>query len=317
MAGWVKTISILHAVSMTFLVEDSERGTRADQFLANRLPELSRSRIQSLMKEGHALRDGIPVRPSELLRARDSIEWKPAEVTKPSDLAAEAMDLDILFEDEHLLVINKPAGIVVHPGAGNFTGTLASGLLHHCGSLSQVGGIERPGIVHRLDKETSGCLVVCKSDLAHRFIAFSFANRKVEKTYLAVTDKAPRIRYGVINAPITRDARHRKRMAIARSDEDGREAVTEYRTLGEGEGLALIECRPKTGRTHQIRVHLKKLGCPVTGDPEYGRRGKWTRHLLHAWKIAFAHPVDRRIMEFEAPLPGEFPAFCFDLCQET
>jgi len=308
---------------MIFTVEVDERGMRADQFLVDRLPDLSRSRIQALMKQGHALRDNKILRPSELLNRGETVHWTGNEAeVEPTDLIAEEMPLDILFEDDDLLVVNKPAGIVVHPGAGNFKGTLAAGLLHHCGALSQVGGVERPGIVHRLDKETSGCLVVCKSDLAHRFLAFCFANRKIDKTYLAVTERAPRLRYGTVDAPIKRDPRHRKRMTIARDEEEGRRSVTDYRTLGVDEdGHAFIECKPQTGRTHQIRVHLKKLGCPVVGDPDYGRRGKWTRHLLHAWKLGFPHPVDRRPLTFCAPLPSDFPAFSrkliADLSQEV
>ena len=215
------------------------------------------------------------------------------------------MPLEILFEDDFLAVLSKPAGMVVHPGPGHKGGTLVSGLLHRFGSLSQIGGVERPGIVHRLDKETSGCLVVAKTDAAHRSLASQFAGREVDKVYLALVSGIPRRRSGVVDAPISRHPVNRKKMAVCAVGR-GRAAVTEYRVLGSAGEVTLMECRPRTGRTHQIRVHLKHLGCPVLGDPLYGRRGSFERHMLHAWKLEFRHPFDDRLLAFEAAAPPEF-----------
>ena len=218
---------------------------------------------------------------------------------------AQEMPLELLFEDDFLAVLSKPAGMVVHPGPGHKGGTLVSGLLHHFGSLSQIGGVERPGIVHRLDKETSGCLVVAKTDTAHRSLAAQFAGREVGKVYLALVSGTPRRRSGVVDAPISRHPVNRKKMAVCAPGR-GRAAVTEYRVLSSEGGVTLMECRPRTGRTHQIRVHLKHLGCPVLGDPLYGRRGSFSRHMLHAWKLEFRHPRDGRLLAFEAAVPPEF-----------
>jgi len=209
---------------------------------------------------------------------------------EPAEPQGEAIALDVLYEDDELIVINKPAGLVVHPGAGNWTGTLVNALIHHCGdSLSGIGGVRRPGIVHRLDKETSGCLVIAKNDLAHQSLAAQFAGRTVEKTYLAIVEGSPRRRSGEVNEPIGRHAVNRQKMKVTTA-EKGREALTLYRVLSSADGLSLVECRPRTGRTHQIRVHLKHLGHPIAGDPVYGKRGKYARHLLHAWRLAFDHP---------------------------
>ena len=277
---------------------------RLDRFLGGRCPDFSRSRLQGFIREGRALVNGTPAKPSLVLREGDTVILEIPEETTPSPLAAQEIPLGILFEDDHLLVIDKPAGLVVHPGAGNREGTLANGLLHHCAGIEVVGGTERPGIVHRLDKETSGCLVVAKTEQVHRSLAEQFASRKVEKTYLALVDGVPRMPHGKIEAAIGRHAIHRQKMAaVAR----GREALTLYRVLESREGKALVQCHPKTGRTHQIRVHLKHLGHGVVGDPVYGRRGNHTRHFLHAWKLAFTHPATGKVLSFMAPLPEDFP----------
>ncbi len=273
-----------------FSVSEDERGLRLDRFLSLRLPALSRSRIQAVIKSGDVLRNGQALRSSEPVRSGDTISWHDPAIVACETAVAEDLPLTILYEDADLLVLNKPAGLVVHPGAGHLHGTLVSALLHHCGSLSLIGGVERPGIVHRLDKETSGCLVVAKNDVAHQSLAAQFANRTVRKTYLAVVDGKPKPSSGVLDLPIARHAVHRQKMAIAKNDR-GRSAVTEYKTLATNGLTSLVECHPRTGRTHQIRVHLKHLGCPVAGDRLYGRRGQATRHLLHAWKLSFLHPV--------------------------
>ena len=283
-----------------------EAGERLDRFVAARMPELSRSRVQALVKTGGILLNGAAARSSEPLRAGDEISVTVPQAAPETEMQAEDIPLAILHEDADLLVVNKPAGLVVHPGAGNPTGTLVQALLHHCTDLSGIGGVERPGIVHRLDKETSGCLVVAKNDAAHQSLAAQFAGRTTEKTYLAIVEGALRRGSGVIDAPIGRHRVHRQKMAVVPA-EKGREAVTHYRVLASGDGLSLVECQPRTGRTHQIRVHLKHLGHPLAGDPVYGRRGKFGRHMLHAWKLAFTHPRGGERMQFVAPVPVDFP----------
>jgi 23S rRNA pseudouridine1911/1915/1917 synthase len=282
-----------------------EAGGRLDRWLAGRLPAVSRSQIQAVIRSGGVLLNGSPAKASEIVRAGDEILWREPPPMRCESAQAQEMPLEILFEDDSLAVLSKPAGMVVHPGAGHKGGTLVSGLLHHFGSLSKIGGVERPGIVHRLDKETSGCLVVAKTDLAHRSLAAQFAGREVGKVYLALVSGTPSRRGGVVDAPIARHPVSRKKMTVCAIGR-GREAMTEYRVLGSVGGVSLIECRPRTGRTHQIRVHLKHLGCPVLGDPLYGRRGSFSRHMLHAWKLEFRHPFDGRLLAFEAEPPPEF-----------
>lgn len=290
-----------------FIVTAEEAGVRLDQYLTARLPNFSRSRVQAVVRAGEVLLNRLPAKMGQKLRVGDELVWhEPApeacETAEPSDIP-----LNILFEDQYLLVINKATGLVVHPGAGHRQGTLVSALLHHCGTLSQLGGAERPGIVHRLDRETSGCLVVAKADEVHRHLSAQFAGREVKKTYLALVEGGPRLRNGTVNAAIGRHKTHRQKMAVC-EPERGREAVTDYRVIASNNGRSLVECRPRTGRTHQIRVHMKHLGCPVLGDPLYGKRGNFHRHMLHAWKLSFRHPVTGREMNFEAPAPEEFVA---------
>lgn len=288
---------------LSFVVEEAEDRLRLDVFLAARLPGQSRSRIQAVIKAGGVSHAGRITRASEPVRTGEEIRWREPAPVPDEHATAEDIALEILHEDADLIVLHKPAGMVVHPGAGNLQGTLVSALLHHCGNLSTIGGVERPGIVHRLDKETSGCLVVAKNDTAHRSLATQFEKREVRKTYLAVVEGRPKRPAGTVSEPIGRHPVHRQKMTVT---ERGRAAVTEYKVLAAQGGLTLVECRPQTGRTHQIRVHLKHLGCPVAGDPVYGKRGPWPRHLLHAWKLAFRHPATNEPLEFTAPSPVEF-----------
>jgi 23S rRNA pseudouridine1911/1915/1917 synthase len=292
---------------ITYTIEPESVGERLDRYVAARCTDLTRSRIQGLIRDGQILLNSETARPSESLRKGDVISVRvPGAVPAPPSLVAEAIDIDILFEDETMLVLNKRAGMVVHPGAGVASGTLVNALLHHTGTLSVIGGVERPGIVHRLDKETSGCLVVAKCDVAHQSLARQFADRTIKKVYLAITEFAPPRGKGTVTASIGRHPIHRQKMSI--SDRPwAREAETDYAVLNSGNGLYLIECRPKTGRTHQIRVHLKSLKCPVAGDAVYGRRGPFTRHLLHAWQITFEHPVSGVQQTVTAPIPDDFP----------
>jgi len=288
-----------------FNVTPADTRTRLDRFLAKTAPEFSRSRIQTLIRQGYVTVNGAAPRARDMVEAGDRI----ALVEPPKeaiDLAPEKIALSVLFEDGDLIVINKPAGISVHPGAGRKSGTLVNALLSHCKDLSGIGGKERPGIVHRLDKETSGCLVVAKNDFAHIDLARQFASRTVDKIYLALVAGKPRRASGSIVAPITRHRVHRKKMAIAR--EGGRMARTDFKVVRTGREASLLECRLYSGRTHQIRVHLQHLGYPILGDTIYGGRhaGQVSRQMLHAWKLGFEHPRGKRRMDFEAPLPDDF-----------
>jgi len=292
--------------SSTHLVTSEHAGDRFDRFVATQMPELSRSRVQALIRSGDILLNGASSRASETVHDGDEVTASVPDATPSTELEGEDIPLAILHEDADLVVIDKPAGLVVHPGAGNATGTLVQALLHHCDDLSGIGGVERPGIVHRLDKETSGCLVVAKNDAAHQSLSTQFAERTIEKTYLAIVKGTLRRATGTIDAAIGRHRSNRQKMAIDLTGK-GRESVTHYRVLTAANGLSLVECQPKTGRTHQIRVHLKHLGHPLAGDPVYGKREYFPRHLLHAWKLAFDHPRTGKRMEFTAPVPADFP----------
>jgi len=286
-------------------VPKGEAQLRLDRFLARQLPEYSRSRIQQLIRAGFVRLNGATTRPRELVWSGDAIELTEPPLEKIEN-QPEPIPLDILFEDNDLIVINKPAGLVVHPGAGHRQHTLVNALLSHCATLSGIGGKERPGIVHRLDKETSGCLVVAKTDTAHRELSRQFAERTVDKIYLALVAGKLRKDAGVIEEKIGRHPVHRQRMSVASAR--GRAAKTEYRVLRSGEQASLIECRLHSGRTHQIRVHLHHLGHPVLGDKVYAPRlaKDFPRQMLHAWKIEFQHPTTDQWKNFEAPLADDF-----------
>ncbi len=288
---------------------------RLDRFLALELPQFSRSRLQALIEQGLVRLNGKQPRARELVRAEDSvqIEIPPAEKIEAQP---ESIPLEILFEDDALLVINKSAGMVVHPGAGNVDHTLVNALLAHCTSLSGIGGKERPGIVHRLDKETSGCLVVAKTDFAHRDLSKQFAARTVKKTYLALVAGRLKKSSGLIDAPISRHPIHRQKMAIAKSAR-GRSAETEYRVIRADKEMSLVECDLHSGRTHQIRVHLAHLGNPVVGDKLYSAKSakSFPRQMLHAWRLGFCHPLSQERKDFEAPLPSDMAALVENLAK--
>jgi 23S rRNA pseudouridine1911/1915/1917 synthase len=289
------------------VVPPHEARLRLDQFLAKRLPEFSRSRLQQLIRDRFVRLNNSTTRPRHIVRGGDKIELTEPPPEKIETLP-EAIPLEILFEDDDLIIINKPAGLVVHPGAGHREHTLVNALLNHCAALSGIGGKERPGIVHRLDKETSGCLVVAKNDLTHRDLSKQFAARTVEKIYLAlVTGKLPKTA-GVIEEKIGRHPVHRKRMSATTLR--GRAAKTEYRVVRSSDRASLVECRLYSGRTHQIRVHLHHLGHPVLGDKVYAPRltKDFPRQMLHAWKLGFRHPRTEEWKSFEAPLPDDFAA---------
>ena len=302
------------------LIADSDAaGKRLDQWLAAALgPELSRSRVQSLIAEGHVTIDGEPARETkQKLREGMKIAIVLPE-PEPAEPQGENIPLDVLYEDDDLIVINKPAGLVVHPGNGNWTGTLVNALIYHCGdSLSGIGGIRRPGIVHRLDKDTSGVMVVAKNDRSHRHLSEQFADHgrtgDLERAYLALVWGMTERPQGVIDAHLGRSHRDRTKQAVVSEErDDARHAVTHYAT---------VECRLETGRTHQIRVHMAHIGHPLVGDMDYGSAYKtkanklpeplkeavrgFHRQALHAWLLAFTHPATDELMRFEAPVPQD------------
>ena len=300
--------------SERFVVEQSHPGERLDKYLAGRFPTASRGALQRLIEEGHIRVDDRLVKPTHQPRIGEviSVRWPEA---RPAQAQPEAIPLDILYEDEDVLVLNKAPGIVVHPSAGHEEHTLVNALLHHCrGRLSGIGGVARPGIVHRLDKETSGCLVVARHDQAHQALAEQFADRTAHKTYLAIVCGEMPPDSGEIRAAIGRHPSHRKRMAV--TGKTGREARTNYRVVEGLSGATLVEATLHTGRTHQIRVHFQHIGFPVAGDATYGQRASKRlieltgyvppRVLLHAHKLAFVHPRTGRKRSFVAPWPADF-----------
>ncbi len=285
-----------------FLIAEEEG--RLDQVLVSHLPEMSRSQVQRLIKSGAVLVNGRPSKPAYRPEPGDEIAvTMPDEIEEP--VRAEPIPLDVVYEDEHLLVVNKPAGMVVHPGAGHTSGTLVNGLLARYPQIAGVGGLERAGIVHRLDKDTSGVLLVARGPDTHSALQHQFKRRQVRKTYLALVEGAVSPREGVIEVPIGRDKRQRKRMAATRT---GRPAVTQYRVRESFRQHTLLEVRPHTGRTHQVRVHLAWMGYPIVGDRVYGQRRQPllpNRHFLHAYELGFTHPTTQEWMTVSAPLPQE------------
>ncbi len=288
----------------------TESGMRADKAISAALPELSRSAVQNLIAGGHVFWDGKPVAKSAKLPLGSVlvVEIPPA---RPLDVRPENIPLDIVYEDGDLLVVNKPKGMVVHPAAGNYDGTLVNALLHHCGdSLSGINGVIRPGIVHRIDKDTSGLLIVAKNDTAHRHLAEQIKAHSFTREYRAVV--YGRIREdGTVDAPIARHSQDRKRMAVQQSP-SARDAVTHYFVTRNFTGFTQLRLRLETGRTHQIRVHMAYIGHPVAGDPVYGPKKVITSlhgQCLHAGLIGFIHPRTGAYMEFEVPLPPYFTDF--------
>jgi 23S rRNA pseudouridine1911/1915/1917 synthase len=290
---------------ITLVVPKEAAGTRFDRFLAERLRQFSRSRIQQFIRSGAATLKGKQARPRDFVRAGDDVRLLEPPLEK-IDHQPEEIPLDVLFEDDDLIVLNKPAGLVIHPGAGHQKHTLVNALLSHCHNLSGIGGKERPGIVHRLDKDTSGCVVVAKNDATHHGLSAQFAERTVEKIYLALVNGKLRRNTGSIDADIARHPVQRKKMTA--SSVRGRSAKTEYRVLRDGPTASLIECRLHSGRTHQIRVHFHHIGHPILGDKIYGpKAGKiFPRQMLHAWKLGFKHPRTGDVLRFEASIPADF-----------
>jgi 23S rRNA pseudouridine1911/1915/1917 synthase len=296
-----------------FTVPPAQAGRRLDVWLTGNCAGFSRSRIQALIRAGQATVNDRRVKEHYSTKAGDQVTLViPPPVI--SDLKPEAIALDILYEDADLIVIDKPAGLVVHPAAGHASGTLVHALLHHCRDLSGIGGTQRPGIVHRLDKGTSGVLVAAKSARAHAGLVNQFKQRLIHKEYLALVWGAPAPASGIISAPIGRHKTERKKMSA--NPKIGRPAVTRYETLQRLGELSLLRLFPETGRTHQIRVHLAHIGHAIVGDPVYGRRSTQSlpasrrieRPLLHAAKLSFIHPATSQELSFAAPPPADFTA---------
>ena len=290
-----------------YTVEAEEEGVRTDRFLAEKMEDLSRSYLQKLLKDGQVFVNGKPVRASYKVRTGDVLSVSLPE-NEELDIPAENIPLDILYEDEDVLVVNKPKDMVVHPAAGHTTGTLVNAVLYHCqGNLSGINGVLRPGIVHRIDKDTTGALLVCKNDNAHRNLAEQLKEHSIRRRYRAIVQGCFKEDEGTVDAPVGRHPVDRKKMAV--NYKNGKEAVTHYRVLERFANAAYIECRLETGRTHQIRVHMASIGHPLLGDQVYGS-AKNPYHLqgqaLHAMVLGFVHPSSGEYMEFEAPLPEYF-----------
>ena len=295
--------------TLLFCPEPEDAGSRLDAFLALNLEGKTRSAVQKLMDQGKVLVNGKAGRKNDKVKPGDSIRVEIPE-PEPLELLPQDIPLDIVYEDEHLLVVNKPKGMVVHPAPGNPDGTLVNALLYHCGqSLSGINGVIRPGIVHRIDKDTSGLLMVAKNDLAHQSLAAQIAAHTFTRMYNTVVYGNLKTDEGTISAPIARHPTDRKKMAVVPG---GREAVTHYRVLERLSGFTLVECRLETGRTHQIRVHMAHIGHPVAGDPVYGPKKCITSlngQCLHARLLGFVHPATGEYMEFDSGLPLYFTDF--------
>jgi 23S rRNA pseudouridine1911/1915/1917 synthase len=297
---------------------EGESGLRLDKFLAQSEPEVSRGQFQQMITEGEVLVNGeVQKRPSFKLEQGSLISYS-LPIQQEPHLLHQAIAIDVIYIDENVIVVNKPAGMVVHPGAGNTQDTLVNAILHRWPEIARVGEAERPGIVHRLDKDTSGVLILARNEAAYSWLVRQFKSRKTKKTYLALVDGEPPSLTGRIEASIGRDEKIRQRMAVVYGDK-GKSAITEYYTLESYRDHTLLEVQPLTGRTHQIRVHMAFIGCPVTGDKIYGRRKKSVdlpRFFLHAHKLTIKLPGDEDPTEFTAPLAADLKEILTTLNKE-
>lgn len=291
--------------NLEFIVSEAQNGLRFDKLCVEILPDLSRTRIQDLIANGFITINDLEVKANTKVKTNDiiSAEWPEDEELK---VEAEEMDLDVLYEDKDLIVINKPKGMVVHPGAGNPNHTLVNGLLAHCKDLSGINGVLRPGIVHRIDKDTSGCLVVAKNDLAHQNLSEQLAKRTLKRTYIALVHGVIQHNVGTIEAPIGRDKSDRQKMTV--TSMNARPALTHFKVMKRYEAYTLVECQLDTGRTHQIRVHFQYINFPIVGDPKYSIKKtlETQGQCLHAQRIEFIHPRTQEVMQFEAEMPEVF-----------
>jgi 23S rRNA pseudouridine1911/1915/1917 synthase len=301
------------ATVINAVIAAGAHGWRLDRALADAVPTLSRERLKALIAGGRVTRGGAAVRDPAVKASAGEVLAVAVPDPAPAHNEAQDIGLTITHEDDHLLVVDKPAGLVVHPAAGNLDGTLVNALLHHCaGRLSGIGGVARPGIVHRIDKNTSGLMVVAKTDRAHEGLARQFAAHSINRRYRAITSGRPAPPAGTVDAPLARSPRDRKKIAVVAG---GKRAVTHYRTLAPLHDAALVECRLETGRTHQVRVHLQSIGHPLVGDPVYGRTRSahrtlletlgFRRQALHAAGLGFTHPVTGVALAFSSPLPDD------------
>lgn len=305
-------------------IAPAQDGMRLDRALADLLPDLSRERLKGLIGDGHVRSAGAATRISASAKVTEGQAFAiTLPATVPLDTVAQDIPLVIIHEDADLIVVDKPAGLVVHPAAGNLDGTLVNALLHHCaGALSGIGGIERPGIVHRIDKDTSGLLVVAKSDRAHEGLARQFKDHSIDRLYAAIVYGVPAPGSGMVDTWIGRSDADRKKMAVHREGR-GKHAVTHYRVIDRLRGAAMVECRLETGRTHQVRVHMAHIGHPLIGDPLYGRDRKgfksiletlsFKRQALHAKRLGFIHPVSGEALKFDSPLPFDMQELLSEL----
>lgn len=287
-----------------YIVKESEAKTRIDKLLSEVNTDISRSQVQGWINQGLVKVNGTPTKPNYKCQAGDNIEWTIPKI-KPLMVEPENIPLEVVYEDSDLLVINKERGMVVHPSAGHHSGTLVNALLYHCSDLSGINGVIRPGIVHRIDKDTSGLLVVAKHDQVHQVLAEQLANKDVERKYEAIVHGVIDHDHGKIDAPIGRDPKDRQKMGVV---ETGKHAVTHFQVLERFPRFTHIECRLETGRTHQIRVHMKYIGYPLVGDPKYGPRKTLNIHgqALHARVLGFTHPITKKWLRFEVDSPTYF-----------
>ncbi len=291
----------------TYQIGIEEDDERIDKWISSALTDLSRSYIQKCIKEGQVYVNDVPKKASYRLKVDDEIVFRIPESVEPS-ICAEDIPLSVLYEDEDVLIVDKPKGMVVHPAPGHYSGTLVNAVLYHCkGQLSGINGVLRPGIVHRIDRDTTGSLVICKNDRSHREIAVQLKDHSMTRSYRAIVHGVLKTDEGTVDAPIGRDEKDRRRMAI--NDKNGKPAVTHYKVLKRFREYTYIECRLETGRTHQIRVHMTSIGHPLLGDEVYGSRRSPFRlegQTLHAYKLGFIHPVTQAYLEVCAPLPAYF-----------
>jgi len=288
----------------THIVNADQIKTRIDKVLATLNPEQSRSQLQSWIAEGHVTVNGDPVKTNYKCQEGDELAWSEPEAV-PLEFEKENIPLDIVYEDSDVLVVNKARGMVVHPSAGHRSGTLVNALLYHCNDLSGINGVERPGIVHRIDKDTSGLLVVAKNDKAHASLAEQLSEKTIERKYEAIVHGVIEHETGLVDAPIARDPKDRQRMGIVSG---GKPAVTHFHVLERFLNFTHVECRLETGRTHQIRVHMRYIGHPLVGDPKYGPRKTLQigGQALHAKELGFIHPETEEYMHFSVPAPDYF-----------
>jgi 23S rRNA pseudouridine1911/1915/1917 synthase len=289
-----------------FLIDSSDEGQRLDLFLSQQLDQMSRSFLKRCIDEGHVMVNSVLVKAGTKLREGDRVEITIPQLAE-LQVSAQDIPLDLVYQDPHLLVVNKPKGMVVHPGHGNPEGTLVNALLHHVTDLSGINGIKRPGIVHRIDKDTSGLLLVAKNDEAHRGLAAQLKKHDIRRTYLALVEGILKEDRGRIDAPIGRDPKNRIKMAV--TSRNGKEAVTHFTVLRRYAKHTLVEANLETGRTHQIRVHMAYIGHPLVGDTVYGRNKPTLTHegqMLHAYRLVFIHPITGEELRFQTPLPAYF-----------